>query len=469
MRRGLWGAGFLALLMTAAGCSGSPIEGISTPSVGAEKPALPVEEPSVAVLSSEGGAEVDDEDARAIIAQVKSMLVRVARVRGLPILREVPIRILDRPAMLVRIREQVAKDLPPELLANQGEALSAFGIVPPDYDFAAGMFRLIEGQIAGFYVPDDGTMYLADDLDEAEAEETLAHELVHALQDQSYGLGQMIKVAEGDGDRVTAAHALAEGDAMSAMLDVSVGSAFAVSEAALRRLLALSTLMSPVGATTPRFLTSSLTAPYADGFAFVQALRERDDWRAVDAAYRALPVTTEQLLHLDKLDAREPGILVAVAPLGVLGEGYRAVWNDVMGEQGLRLVLEEWSHRTVAKEAAAGWGGDRMMVARREGDRRGFAAAWRLVFDTAKDAGEVAKVLRGKFGTACVDRPEVGGFAWKSRGREVVVAAGPYERAGRAAKALGGCAVTERWAEAILKEGGPKGAAEKKRVLSGER
>ncbi|MCK6591824.1 MAG: hypothetical protein L6Q76_30095, partial [Polyangiaceae bacterium] len=163
MRRGLWGAGFLALLITAAGCSGSPIEGISTPSVGAEKPALPVEEPSVAVLSSEGGAEVDDEDARAIIAQVKSMLVRVARVRGLPILREVPIRILDRPAMLVRIREQVAKDLPPELLANQGEALSAFGIVPPDYDFAAGMFRLIEGQIAGFYVPDDGTMYLADD------------------------------------------------------------------------------------------------------------------------------------------------------------------------------------------------------------------------------------------------------------------------------------------------------------------
>jgi hypothetical protein len=216
------------------------------------------------------------------------------------------------------------------------------------------MFRLIEGQIAGFYVPDDGTMYLADDLGEAEAEETLAHELVHALQDQSYELGKMIKVAEGDGDRVTAAHALAEGDAMSAMLEVSVGSAFAVSEDALRRILAISTSMSAVGATTPRVLTSSLTAPYADGFAFVQGLRRHGGWRAVDAAYGSLPVTTEQLLHLEKYNLREPAVMVAEPPVGALGEGYRAVWNEVMGEQGLRIVLEDWAHRTTAKEGAAG-------------------------------------------------------------------------------------------------------------------
>jgi hypothetical protein len=456
-------AGSLAVLLLAAvGCSGaSGASGASSESIAAggapSGKSVPSSGEAVKAPLGAGGSEDLDEDARALVAQVKSMLDRVARVRGLPIRREVPIRILARPAMLARIREQAAKDLPSEMLANQGEALAAFGLVPPDFDFVAGMFRLIEGQIAGFYVPEDGTMYLADDLAEAEAEETLAHELVHALQDQSYGLAQMIKVAEGDGDRVTAAHALVEGDAMSAMLDVSVGSAFAVSEGALRRLLALSTSMSAVGATSPRVLTSSLTAPYADGFGFVQGLRRRGGWKAVDAAYGALPVTTEQLLHLDKLDAREPGVAVAVAPVGALGEGFRPVWNDVMGEQGLRIVLEDWAHRTKATAGAAGWGGDRMMVARRDGEgtRRGFAAAWQITMDTPKDADEVAAVLRGKFGSACRERPDVGGFAWKARGRDVVIAAGPYERVGRDAKAAGGCAVTVKWVEAILKGGSP--------------
>jgi hypothetical protein len=102
-----------------------------------------------------------------------------------------------------------------------------------------------------------------------------------------------------------------------------------------------------------------------------------------------------------------------------------------------------------------------MMVARRdgEGSRRAFAAAWPIKLDTLEDAAEVAEVLRARFGTACRERPDVGGFAWKARGRDVVIAAGPYERVGREAKAAGGCAVTVKWVEAILKEGSPEQGA----------
>ena len=62
-------------------------------------------------------------------------------------------------------------------------------------------------------------------------------------------------------------------------------------------------------------LQSSLTAPYVDGFALVQELRRRGGWPAVDKALKSLPATTEQLLHLDKLDAREAAL--AVQLLGV--------------------------------------------------------------------------------------------------------------------------------------------------------
>ena len=37
--------------------------------------------------------------------------------------------------------------------------------------------------------------------------------------------------------------------------------------------------------------------PYLDGYAFVNAIRGRGDWDAVDAVWAAQPVSTEQILH----------------------------------------------------------------------------------------------------------------------------------------------------------------------------
>src|SRR6185437_16309232 len=103
-----------------------------------------------------------------------------------------------------------------------------------------------------------------------------------------------------------AAHAVIEGDATSASLDVVAGSAFDVSETALRTLLELSGGAS--GVASPHVLQASLSAPYADGFAFVQRERRRGGWAAVDAALLSPPVSTEQLLHADKYAQREPPI-----------------------------------------------------------------------------------------------------------------------------------------------------------------
>jgi hypothetical protein len=407
--------------------------------------------PSAAPLSKE---EEADRETRALVA---AMLARVAKARGLPVKREVKSRELARPAMLERIRLEVEKDLPMDVVAYQGELLASLDLVPPEYDFIAGNYKLIEGQIAGFYTPDDGTMYLADDLGESEAEETLAHELVHALQDQSYPLEPMLKYAPGAGDRTSAVHSLIEGDATSAMLDVVAGSAFKVSETLLRRMLDISTTLSAAGSDTPRVLQASLTAPYSDGFAFVQQIRRRGGWKAVDAVWRALPETTEQLLHIDKLDAREQPLPVPPVPLDTLGSGFRIILDDVMGEQGLRIVLEEWARPRDAEQAAAGWGGDRYVVAVRDvpGDagRKEIAVAWHLRMDTASDAAEVAAILKAHFSAGCLARRGFGPLVWKLKGDTIVIAAGPYERQGRTPKATGACLGATRWADAMLKGG----------------
>lgn len=383
--------------------------------------------------------------------RVKAMLERVAKVRGLPLKRSVPLKELDRPAMLQRIRRQVQEDLPPDVLKHQGITMRTMGFIPPEYDYVAGSYRLIEGQIAGFYMPSDGMMYLAEDLGDEESDETLAHELVHALQDQHFGLGPLIKYVPGDGDRITAIHALVEGDATSAMLDISVGSAFAVSESALARLLSMSTAMSETGVDTPRMIRESLTLPYSDGFRFVQALRRRGDFPAVDAAYAAPPQTTEQLMHLEKYLAKEPGLSVVV-PVGE--QGYRAVFDDVMGEQGMKLALEEWAHRDIAKEAAAGWGGDRMALYEKQNETGAvsYAVVWHIRMDSDEDAAELDGVLKKKMPKGCIERAKVGPMAYRTSGREAVVVAGPYEETKPGQfKESGGCAAGQKWAGLVIK------------------
>ena len=81
------------------------------------------------------------------------------------------------------------------------------------------MMKLLEAQLEGFYEPKNGTMYLASDLKGPQAQATLAHELVHALQDQKWDLRKRSDYKPGRGDESMALACLAEGDATSLMLD----------------------------------------------------------------------------------------------------------------------------------------------------------------------------------------------------------------------------------------------------------
>ena len=74
-------------------------------------------------------------------------------------------------------------------MRHQGELLLGLGLVPPEFDYEEGTFRLLESQLAGFYEYRDKKMYVASDLDGPSTDQALAHELVHALQDQHYDLG----------------------------------------------------------------------------------------------------------------------------------------------------------------------------------------------------------------------------------------------------------------------------------------
>lgn len=403
------------------------------------------------------------EDPAVVAAQVsdealQAALHRASGVRGLRPLRPVTAERLGRSAVIARIKAKVERDLPPQVLRAQGELLGALALIPPDYDYLAGIYALLEEQVAGFYDPEAGTLVLLDDLSDAGAEETLVHEQVHALQDQHYGLQRLLKYRPGDSDWVAAAQTLSEGDATSAMFDAVAGSAFAVPEDWFRMALVASTALSKSGGKIPRILQKALIAPYVDGFSLVQALRMRGGWPAVDAMWRDLPASTEQVIHLDKYDQREPPLHVSVPSLKALGEGWSVMDHDVLGEQGLRLTLTQWATKTTAANAAAGWGGDRYVVARRQqagesATETEYAAAWVIRLDTRRDAAELALVLASALGRRCRERPLLGALTWMRRGATVVIAAGPYRRgdAGKRLPSPQSCTLTRAWAQRMVR------------------
>jgi hypothetical protein len=402
---------------------------------------------------------------------VAAMLARVQEARELSALKPVQSRVISRAEMIKQVRGHVEKDVPSAALRGQGELLTALGFIPPSFDFAKGLFDLLESQVAGYYEPDDKRMYLVSDLGESETEATLAHELVHALQDQHYDLDKRMKFRDDQSDALGAVQSLAEGDAMAGMMDIEAGgpgASLAIPDELLATQMRAGIMLMPSVAMIPPIMKASLVSPYTDGLVFVQQLRRRGGFAEVDRIWRRPPETTEQLLHLDKLDAREPALPVPGPPLDAFGGGFEKLFGDSNGEQGTSLAFQEWGSYKQASRAAAGWGGDHFDVLVRGDGKREHFVTWWVRFDAGGKAGTCAEadeaydfVARRGFkhdeaklpDTICKDRADLGPIAVTKRGCDVVFSAGPYLRgeARRTASGTPTCADVKPWIASWVK------------------
>lgn len=394
--------------------------------------------------------------------RIQEVLRHVGRMRELPVLGNVTGRVIDRATMLRQVKEQVRSQVPPDAIRGESAFLSAFGFIPDGFDYEAEVYRLIEGQLAGYYDPDRKALFLMADLSGPEAEVTLAHELVHALQDQHYDLGPRLKYRKNANDSQAAVHCLAEGDATSLMLDYTLEDAgvqaFRIPDEQLRVEISASMALSPDVASFPRVLRESLLAPYVDGVLFVHALRRQGGWALVDRVWRDPPATTEQVLHVDKLATREPAEEVPL-PSGPSGPAWSVLHTDGYGEQGLRIAFEEWMPRRAAVRAAAGWAGDRAVVWENR-DRDVTVAAWCVRFDpsgqdTFQEAVEafesVATSWDQKGPTLCREVPGGRHVAVARNGRNLAFVAG-LPATVRALPELVGCTQLGAWAAAIASQ-----------------
>jgi hypothetical protein len=277
----------------------------------------------------------------------------------------------------------------PPAARHADEALyERLGLLPPHTDLRAVGGSVFGSQVAGYYDPRSKRLKIVTGTATANRvlnEMVIAHELDHALEDQAIGLDE--DLASASDDRGYAYKALVEGTATFLMYDYLTRY--------FRRDVALGGLLggsfSGTGGTgsLPPFVLAGLLFPYESGNAFVQTLYQRggSTWTLVNLAERTrIPTSTEQIMHPEKWIEAERALPVGVPSPGA---GWHRLTAGTFGEwqtgQLLALSGRAWAN------AAAGWGGDRYALYRREGADV-VVLRWR--FDTPGDTGEFLPILK---------------------------------------------------------------------------
>ncbi|HEV8490286.1 MAG TPA: hypothetical protein VGQ58_10920 [Candidatus Limnocylindrales bacterium] len=328
-------------------------------------------------------------DPATVYAAIKAQVVEI---RGLEPRSDVEPQVLDEQELKVRVEKSFNEDNPPELIAANEQLLKGMGMLGEEDSLRSLYLELRGSQVAGFYSPEDEKLYVVSrsgGLGVAERV-TFSHEYTHALQDQHFDLESFDLAAVGQGDRSLASLSLIEGDATLSMSLWLERYLTAAEKLELVRVsldpdaLAILEKMPPI-------LRDSLAFPYDAGLRLVIQIYGDGGWPAVDEAFSRPPSSTEQVMHPEKYAANEVPRVVDI-PDDVatrMGAGWKVGLEDTLGEFQLAVWLRGALDRVVpADEAAAGWGGDRVLLL--QGPNDAWAIALLTEWDTTADATEFA-------------------------------------------------------------------------------
>src|SRR5687767_563867 len=172
------------------------------------------------VVACDRGATGDGEAGGASMAvnagpyadKVRETIPQIERATGL--------KFKTPPKLEVRTKAQVREFLlskfdeqqPAQELAGEEAVYKTLGLIPQSLDLRKFLLDLYTEQIVGFYDPAKKVLYVVEGAPREIARITVAHELIHALQDQYINLDSLQR-STGDADRTLAAQAVIEGQA----------------------------------------------------------------------------------------------------------------------------------------------------------------------------------------------------------------------------------------------------------------
>ena len=322
----------------------------------------------IGAAHAEGEGRIPTVELEKLLAGTDDLARTVSELRGLPIKQPIARGVTSKEQVTKRLIELLDQDYAPGELESEDRALKRFGLLPVDRSYRQIMLDVLTEQIAGFYDPHTKQLYIADWIDPSMQRIVLAHEIDHALQDQSFDLLKFIKPNVENGDEQLARQSLAEGDGVAVMIEIMFreqGTKFDpwASDMIVNSISSMTGLSAGKQlASAPLFIRETVLFPYSDGLRFIAASRRTRPWSAIDDVFRKPPLSTEHILHPAKYRSYEKPLPVKIVPLPSLAT-WTQTFTNVMGEFGFRIFLRQNGvEQARAERAAAGWGGDRTLL-----------------------------------------------------------------------------------------------------------
>jgi len=305
---------------------------------------------------------------------VDEVLKVTSRVRGLSVLRPVKAVSHTKEQILDYVKERINEEYPGDSLEEEGRLLKHLGWIPMEMNYRSTLEEFVTAQVAGYFDPFRERFVLATWLPDLVQRPIIAHELVHALQDQHFGLKKALKRIPGNDDATIARSAIIEGDATIAMLAYTMGGTDMSALVPAAASLSEQTRDAPTLTTRhiPHYMRMSLIYPYTGGIELLLKRMTQQRWAGVDALHKNYPKSTEQLLHPDRYPNDQP-IPVQLATGKALGPWQESLRNR-FGELGFRFLASPLGKQDIlAAQLSQGWGGDQYLFLKK-GKERGFAA-----------------------------------------------------------------------------------------------
>jgi len=380
----------------------------------------------IAVNNTDG---LDGSERAAVLGRA---MARVELIRNLEFNESVGVSVVERGSFAAG---ELGGDEPGQALRTFDNAkFETLLLVGSGSDSIDTQEESLNSSVGGYYSTETGDIVIVADsgTPTLDGERTLAHELVHALQDQHFdSLGEPARTR----DAYNGKNGLVEGDA-NAVQDVYMdrcGATWRCIDAPER---------SPGAGGDGSGLHMGVYLleyfPYADGPSLIAHLRDGGDWSDVNAAYERVPTSATEVIDPAQYGSFEPrpialeddlrGGWERVRPAdrpdhGRLGRSaiaasmaytlYDSYNGSAVVEPGAFLnqrlgQLDERDPLNYDLAATRGWAGDRFHAYERDGDA---AAVWRTAWENSTAAERFADGYRDLL--AHWDAGRVGANTWR--------------------------------------------------------
>ena len=345
------------------------------------QPAQPQSTPSPNRVEVEPVEEKDHKitpaEAKELFNSVDEILRFASQDTGFPIKKKVKRTIVSREQVEKYIGAKFKDDADRIRFERSELVQKKFGLLPRQFNLHEFLIKLLAEQVAGYYDEKTRTMNLLDWNAPDMQRPVMAHELTHALQDQSYNLGKMSKHEEDiekkgledldalirNDEESTCRSAVLEGQAMIVLLDYVL----APQQQSVEKMPQVVDLMqasmdksrdSPVFDSAPLLLQEQLSFPYRQGMKFIKDLLVAGGKKlAYNGVLERMPQTTREVMEPREYLAGHVVPPLLLPDFSLLKKDYEAYDAGAMGELDVNVLLRVYGDEKLATKLSSEWRG----------------------------------------------------------------------------------------------------------------